>query len=148
MCSADSTSIRDSTGVDLNCAGMPKAAGVFLAMLFASSACAHDTWLRPRTAGGALSVELTAGERFGKPEIAAASEHIARAAYRLRGATFQLGAPKAEERLLRFPLATPDSGIATVWVSLVTRIVDLNDRQVGHYLDEIGASEHVRKAWD
>jgi len=38
-------------------------------------------------------------------------------------------------------------GIATIWTSLEPKALDLTPAQVEGYLDEIGASDEVRKAW-
>lgn len=127
---------------------MRRTIGILLVTLYVTGASAHETWLRPQGAGKTLSVELTSGERFGKAELAAASDRVTRAEYRLQGTTKKLGTPQAERRLLRFPMSVSGTGIAAVWVSLATRVVDLDDKQVSHYLDEIRAPDHLRKAWN
>src|SRR5438046_1857597 len=116
-------------------------------VVHAGSALAHDTWLRAHRAGQSISLELASGERFGKAEIAAGPDLIERAEVRMGKDIRRLGAPQREERLLRFSLPVSGSGVATVWVSLVERVADLDEKQVAHYLDEIAAPAHVRDAW-
>jgi len=72
---------------------------------------------------------------------------VALANGRLAGTTFELGHRAPGPKSLRFKakLATP--GVATVWIDLAPKSIELNPAQVAEYLDEIGAPAEVRKTW-
>jgi hypothetical protein len=49
--------------------------------------------------------------------------------------------------VLRVSFAAPKGGVATAWVNLAPALVELDEKQVGEYLDEASAPDHVRRAW-
>ena len=126
------------------------AVAVFLSG-FASPAVAHDTWLQPRrtsvSPGAIAQIDLTSGDKFATSDAAIKADRIQTAQARLNGKTviIQPGAPEKKALELRVPLSDP--GIATIWVSLAPKSIELNRKEVQHYLDEIGAPALLTQAW-
>lgn len=121
-------------------------------LVFAASfAFAHDTWMVPRSrtvrADAALSFDLTSGERFPRAGSAIDPERIAKANCRQAGTVFELRAADKGSSSLRVEGKPPGGQATTCWVLLKPRTLDLKPDTVAHYLEEIGASEAVRKTW-
>jgi len=122
-----------------------------LLIALAAPAAAHDTWLLPSRAavpqGTAVSLDLTSGMAYPAPETAIKPDRVTRASGRLAGKTFDITERSAAAKSLRFKaeLATP--GVATLWVDLAPKLIELKPAQVEEYLAEIGASAEVRKGW-
>jgi uncharacterized GH25 family protein len=120
-------------------------------LLLAIPVLAHDTWLlaRPSTVqpGDPVVMELTSGMAFPAPEIAIKPERIARAGVRLAGAISSLKDRRSASRFLQLRTRPSKPGVATLWVELAPKSIDLKPDQVKEYLDEIGASETVRSRW-
>lgn len=114
-------------------------------------AAAHDTWLQPRRAavlpGTIAQLDLTSGDKFAAFETAIKSDRIAAARARLNGKTFDIppGSPEKKSFELRVPLSDP--GVATLWLSLAPHSIELNRKQVQHYLDDINAPALLTQAW-
>ena len=53
----------------------------------------------------------------------------------------------ATEKSLRLNAHLVDGGVATLWVELKPRSIELTPDQVQGYLEEIGASEEIRSVW-
>jgi len=125
------------------------ALGLILAVT--SSAAAHETWLLPDqfrvAAGKSVQLELTSGMEFPSPESAVKPERVRRARVRLAGKTFDLPKPASGAKALYYDATLPSAGTAVVSIELEPRSIELNEKQVEHYFEEIGASESVRKAW-
>ena len=117
----------------------------------ASAAAAHDTWLQPRRTsvlpGTIAQIDLASGDKFATFDAAIKPDRIGIARARLNGKTFDIqpGAPEKKSLELRVPL--PDPGIATIWLSLAPKLIELNRKEVQHYLDEIGAPALLTQAW-
>jgi Tol biopolymer transport system component len=111
----------------------------------------HETWLMPRSFRAApldpISAELTSGMAFPRPEHAIARERIAREEVRQRGESLAIESIEAgpESAVLRTPPSR--AGIATIWVALHPKSLEMTDDKVDDYLDEIGASKETREAW-
>ena len=124
---------------------------VLLLSAIASPAAAHDTWLQPRrtsvSPGAIAQIDLTSGDKFATFDAAIKPDRIGTARARLNGKTFdvQPGAPEKKSLELRVPLSDP--GIATIWLSLAPKLIELNRKEVQHYLDEIGAPALLTQAW-
>ena len=126
-----------------------------LAVLFAGCiaypAAAHDTWLQPRRTavlpGTIAQLDLTSGDKFAMFETAIKSDRVATSRVRLNGKTLDIraGSPEKKSLELRVPLSDP--GIATLWLSLAPHSIELNRKQVQHYLDEIDAPALLTQAW-
>ena len=128
----------------------PRAAAALL-LLFAGSAGAHDTWLLPETfsvaPGAELVFELTSGGEFPALDTAIEPERVARAAYRVAGQVADIVALAPAEHSLRGSASLPEAGVATLWLELKPRTVELTPQEVDHYLAEIGASDLVKQRW-
>lgn len=127
---------------------------LLLALLELSSALpalAHDTWLlaRPSTVqpGTPVVLELTSGMAFPQPETAIKPERLERTGMRLGGATSALGNRRSAARFLQLEATPAKPGIATLWVELGQKSIDLAPGEVKEYLDEIGAPGAVRARW-
>ncbi|HVT17248.1 MAG TPA: DUF4198 domain-containing protein [Thermoanaerobaculia bacterium] len=130
---------------------IPQAGLIVLGAALASPLRAHDTWLLPRhatvAAGSAVRLDLTSGMAFPAPETPIKPGRVARARCRLAGVAVEVRDRRAAPRslLLTMPLAKP--GMATLWVELAPRSIELDPKEVEEYLAEIGASEAIRRAW-
>ena len=117
----------------------------------ASAAAAHDTWLQPRRnsvlPGTIAQIDLASGDKFAAFDAAIKPDRILSARARLNRKTFdvQPGAPEKKSLELRVPLSDP--GIATIWLSLAPKSVELHRKEVQHYLDEIDAPSLLIQAW-
>src|SRR6185295_3876162 len=74
-------------------------------------------------------------------------ERIDRAQCRLAEDTFALTDISPAPKSLRFQALLAKVGVATCWVELKPRALELTPKQVEEYLDEIGAPAAVRKEW-
>src|SRR6185295_11899495 len=124
---------------------------LILALVLTSPALAHDTWLLARlgavSPGTAVTLDLTSGMAFPANETAIKPERISRAAVRLAGETADLKDRHAAAASLELTALLSKPGVATLWVELAPKSIDLTAEQVKEYLDEIGAPEAVRRAW-
>ena len=124
---------------------------VLAAALLAAPLMAHDTWLlaRPSAArpGAEIVLELTSGMAFPAPETAIKPDRVARAGVRLAGTTSDLEDRRSAAKFLQFKTQPSKPGIATLWVGLAPKSIELKPDEVKEYLDEIGAPEAVRRAW-
>jgi len=131
---------------------VPKLLPALLYAALSTAAFAHDTWLvsqRPTVApGSSVTLDLTSGMAFPTLDSAIKPERVARASVRLAGKTSQIKGRKSASHSLRFSAPLPDPGIATVWVELAPKSLDLTPPQVKEYLDEIGASPEIRRAYE
>jgi uncharacterized GH25 family protein len=117
-----------------------RALAVPVAVLFAPSASAHDTWLLPKPsaprAPTSLSLALTSGMTFPTLESTIRPERVRRALSSRAGAkALLLGASGVGE------------GAAVAWVELHPRPLELTPAQVDEYLEEIGEKERVGPVW-
>lgn len=127
-----------------------KLSWALMALALAVPALAHDTWLLARRTvvpPGTVTLDLTSGMVFPANETAIKPDRVARAGGRLAGETFDLEDRRSAAKSLEFTARLPRPGVATVWVELAPKSIDLKPKQVAHYLDEIGASREVRLAW-
>ena len=114
-------------------------------------ASAHDTWLQPRRTsvlpGTIAQIDLSSGDKFATPDAAINPNRISTARVRLSDKTVdvQPGSPEKKSLELRVPLSDP--GVATIWLSLSPRPIELNRKEVQHYLDEIDAPALLTQAW-
>jgi hypothetical protein len=123
----------------------------FVTLAGAAVCLAHDTWLSPSSysaaAGESVSFALTSGMEFPKLDSAIKPERVARAGFRLGAETGELKEFKAAERSLRFEQSFTRAGVATVWLQLGARDIELTDEDVAHYFEEIRAPREVEEAW-
>ena len=128
-----------------------QALGVLLVGCIAFPSAAHDTWLQPRRTavlpGTIAQLDLTSSDNFAAFGTLIKSDRVATARARLNGKTFDIrpGSPEKKSLELRVPLSDP--GVATLWLSLGPQSIELNRKQVQHYLDEIDAPALLTQAW-
>ena len=122
-----------------------------LALLGIGNLLAHDTWLLPDrfvvAAGEPVNLALTSGMAFPQLETAIKPERVARASARCGGPEESLLAPTAVDHALRFKASCAFDGTAIIVVELKPRTLELTEKQVEEYLDEIGASSAIRDDW-
>jgi uncharacterized GH25 family protein len=131
--------------------GSKRIFAVLAGALLAAPLTAHDTWLLARPSavqpGAAVVLELTSGMAFPAPDTAIKPDRVARAGMRLAGATADLKDRRSAAKFLQFKTMPSKPGIATLWVGLAPKSIELKPAEVKEYLDEIGAPESVRRAW-
>ena len=119
--------------------------------LLATDGSPHDTWLLPRAAAPSpsrvVTVDLTSGMNFPQPEIPVQPDRLVKAKMRLRGKVTDVTDFQLAERSLLLRATATESGLAAIWVQSKLRSIELKPDEVLEYLDEIGASADVRKAW-
>ena len=129
-----------------------RAFGLALVAVVASIAGAHDTWLLPSSlkvpVGKAVTLHLTSGIVFPSDDFAINPGRIKRADARLGGVTRALANRGRTDNatLYRWTPATP--GVAALVVELAPKVLTLQPRLIPVYLDEIGATVEVRRAWE
>ena len=120
-------------------------------LIAASTTPAHDTWMGPRSfraaVGSPIVIELTSGMNYPALEVAIKPDRVATASMRLGGKVSSIDARTTTRRSLSLRARPSIEGIATIWATLAPKALDLTPAQVEGYLDEIGASDEVRKAW-
>lgn len=125
------------------------------ALLFAISlampARAHDTWLIPDqfnlTPKSTVTLDMTSGMEFPRLDVGPKPERVESAKCRIAGKTFDITNKLAAPNSLQFKTELADVGVATFWVKLPSRSLELKPDQVKEYLDEVDAPEALRKQW-
>lgn len=126
--------------------------GTFLlSIALAASSLAHDTWLIPDRFVVArdtqVLLDLTSGMSFPSLETSIKLERLERALCRFSGHTSELTNIVAAPKSLSFKVRLVDAGIATLWVELKPRSLQLTADKVKEYLDEIDAPKAIREEW-
>ena len=120
-------------------------------LLGVTSLFGHDTWLQPsrfQTATAqAVSFDLTSGGKYPVPDHAIALERIQVASFRLAGNQAPLSQVGRGANALQLSQSFDREGVATAWVTLHPRPIELTNRTVAQYLDEIHARMEVRATW-
>ncbi|MBS0265543.1 MAG: DUF4198 domain-containing protein [Planctomycetes bacterium] len=116
-----------------------------------SLASAHETWIVPSRfdtkVGEEVRFDITTGTEFPAPEMVVKPERIAKSGWRLGQQPGEVAEFREGDKSLIVTQAFPQPGVATVWVALKPREIDLADDKVVEYLDEIGATDELRKTW-
>ncbi|MDQ0465154.1 hypothetical protein QO010_002938 [Caulobacter ginsengisoli] len=118
--------------------------------LLASTALAHETWLRasaPAQVGQPLALGLTSGADFPKPDAGPKPDRIDRLSLAIDGQVqpIEVTGPGGGELRLSF---TPQrAGLAVVAVSLKPRPITLDPAEVPEYLAEADPGPEVISAW-
>jgi uncharacterized GH25 family protein len=116
-----------------------------------SPAQAHDTWLLPAQArvdpGASVMLGMTSGMDFPQDESAIDADRVDRSGVRVGGSDGDFSRRDAGEHSLRLAVELPRAGVATAWIDLKPRTIDLTPGDVAHYLDEIGAPPAVLARW-
>jgi uncharacterized GH25 family protein len=115
---------------------------------------AHDTWLAPGAGrykvapGSAVQLDLTSGMVFPTLDYAVKAPRIEHANVRLAGKTSAINDRRAGPKSLRLTARLSQPGVATLWVQLAPKALELTPDKVTEYLDEIGALPEIRRVWD
>lgn len=129
-----------------------KALGVAAAIVVASAAFAHDTWLiadQLRVAPkAAVTLDLTSGVEFPKLEIGPKPENVPSASARLAGRTLEITEKAAAPQSLQFKTQFADAGIAAIWIKLPPRALELKPEQVQMFNEEVNAPAELQQAYD
>ena len=119
-----------------------------LVLVVTSFAGAHDTWLLPSKArvavGERVTLDMTSGMAFPKNETAIDSTRVAEARIRVAGEETSLRVQPRGKASLRLTVTPRRAGVATIWVRLKPRTLELKPDQVREYVDEIGAPDSIR----
>lgn len=122
-----------------------------LLLLTALAASAHDTWLlasRPEvTPGVTLRLDLTSGMTFPTLDYPIKPERVSLARCRLNGQTFEIADRTSSRKSLALRIRLPSAGVATCWVELQPKSLELTPKQVEEYLEEINAPAAVLQSW-
>ena len=112
---------------------------------------AHDTWLSPSSysaeVGQPIAFDLTSGMEFPKLDASIKPERMHLARWRIGSEEGELGEFKAADHALRTERAFAKRGVATLWMQLKPKDIELSDDDVAHYLEEVRAPEEVQRAW-
>lgn len=126
-------------------------AALIVSVILATAAIAHDTWLIPDRflvePNSSVLLDLTSGMAFPSLETSIKPERIDSAKCRLAGRTVALSDLTPGPKSLRFKARLSDVGMATLWIELKPRALELTPKQVQEYLDEIEAPLTVRQQW-
>jgi len=128
---------------------------IFSALLFAislpTSVDAHDTWLIPDqftlAPKSTVTLDMTSGMEFPKLDVGPKPERVQSAKCRLAGKTLDITNKAAAPNSLQFKTELADAGVATFWVKLPPRSIELKPEEVKEYLNEVDAPESLRKQW-
>jgi uncharacterized GH25 family protein len=125
---------------------------VSVCALLAGLAFGHDTWLIadqskivPNTT---VILNLTSGMAFPALEVAPKRERVGNALCRLSGRTFEISDIAAAPKSLQFKASLAEPGVATFWLKLPQREIELKPKEVKEYLDEVSAPESLRQQWN
>lgn len=125
---------------------------IALGAFLTSPASAHDTWLisdrfevAPKTT---VTLDLTSGMAFPALDVGPKRERVEVAKCRLGGRTFEISNISAGPKSLVFKTEVVETGVATFWVKLPPKSIELKPAEVQEYLDEIDAPANVRKQWE
>ena len=124
---------------------------ITLGLALTIRARAHDTWLLPDRFEVApktsLALDLTSGMAFPALEVGPKRERVEAAKCRLTGKTFDISDISPGPKSLVFKTELPEAGIATLWVKLPAKSIELKPEQVEEYFAEIDPPQRVRTQW-
>ena len=90
---------------------------------------------------------MTSGMAFPALRSGIRPERVTRAMLRVAGESKALPAPLPRKASLRYAVAPPAPGVATFWVQLASRALDLKPELIDEYLREIGALDTIGPRW-
>ncbi len=126
---------------------------VFALLLLASASAlaAHDTWLAPAAfdaaPGSRVSLHLTSGETFPQDDFAIEPTRLQQSWMRLAGRRSALEVIRRGPLALELSAVLPKAGVATLWVALAPKTLELTENKVDEYFTDIDATEAVRARW-
>ena len=120
-------------------------------IVLTSPASAHDTWLIPNdftvAPKATVTLDLTSGMEFPKLDVGPKPERVESAKCRLAGRTFDMKDTAAAANSLQSKAELSEPGIATMWLKLQPKALELKPEEVEHYLEEVSPPEELRKQW-
>ena len=129
----------------------PVLSALVFAISLSTPARAHDTWLIPDQFNLApkstVTLDMTSGMEFPKLDVGPKPERVESAKCRLAEKTFDITNKLAAPNSLQFKAELADVGVATFWVKLPPRAIELKPDPVKEYLDDVDAPEALRQQW-
>lgn len=126
-------------------------AGAAIVLATATEISAHDTWLFPKRTevpvGGRVTLDLTSGMAFPRNAFSIELARIETAMVRLAGSTFTMKRRTLVKGAMRLEAVLPQRGVAAIWITLKPRTLELTPSQVQEYIQEIGATDSIRKLY-
>ncbi len=120
-----------------------------LALAVATAAVAHDTWINAGDVSrSTVTFEISSGMNFPELDAAPATDRIRAAGWRLGGKTGRFDNFGEKMSSLEMSVDFDGQGTAVAWVAFKPKEIDLDADEVAEYLDEIGASERLRRTWE
>lgn len=117
----------------------------------AAAARAHDTWILPDRfhpePGSEVVIALTSGMEFPKNDHAVEPDRLESARVRLAGGEEAITSRQSGTDHLALRLRPTPEGVVSIAVSSKPREIELAPKDVGEYLEEIGAPAGVVEAW-
>jgi uncharacterized GH25 family protein len=120
-------------------------------LALASPAAAHDTWIVPRRAvvpGRLVMFVVTSGAAFPAVEYGPRADRVADGGWRVGTLAGPFTGRAADDSTLTLAVVPRGEGTAVAWVAFHPGDIDLDNDDVTHYLDEIGAGNDVRAEWE
>lgn len=115
------------------------------------TASAHDTWLLPKAfrlkPEQRSALALTSGMTFPQNAHAIKPERISQAFVLLADEKTQLAKRQMAPKSLEIPVMPPNVGVATAFVELMPKSLELTPKLVREYLEEIGGSDSLKSIW-
>lgn len=124
---------------------------VIICFLALNTASAHDTWLLPKVfrmkPEQRSQLMLTSGMIFPQNNHAIKPERIENAFVLLAGEKTQMAKRNFAPKALEISVMPPNVGVATAFVELAPKVLELTPKLVREYLGEIGASDSLKSVW-
>ena len=115
------------------------------------AAAGHDTWLMPRRTfvkrHSKMLLDLTSGMSFPLLDTSIKKDRIDVARCQFKGKVDDIASRMSAPNSLLLEESFNEAGIATCWVELKPRQLELTEKQVEEYFEEIDASPSVRQSW-
>ncbi len=119
------------------------------ALAGAAPLLAHDTWIQAREGsvapGTPARFDATSGDAFAVLDYAIAPDRIAREGLRAVGSTRRFTTRRREKTSLLLESVVGNDAIATAWLELKPRKLELAPEKVKEYLEDIGEWETIGK---
>ncbi len=116
-----------------------------------NEASAHDTWLLPKVfrmkPEQHSQLMFTSGMIFPQNNYAIKPERIDKAFVLLAGEKTQMTKRESAPKALKISVMPPNVGVATAFVELTPKSLELTPKLVREYLGEIGASDSLKAVW-
>ena len=122
-----------------------------LILIVTLAAAGHDTWLMPRRTfvkrHSKMLLDLTSGMSFPQLDTSIKKDRIDVARCRFKGKVEDIARRMSAPNSLLLEESFNEAGIATCWVELKPRQLELTEKQAEEYFAEIDASPSLRESW-